>query len=61
MSHDRRYRWTVLFALFGLVIAAFALPGAPRVVRASDTPTPASVTIAGNPQSELGCPAPLAA
>jgi hypothetical protein len=56
MSHDRRYRWTALFALFGLVIATFALPGAPRVVRASDTPTPASVTIAGSFQSELGCP-----
>ncbi len=56
MSHDRRYRWTVLLALFGLVIATFALPGAPRVVHASDTPTPVSVTIAGSFQSELGCP-----
>ncbi len=40
--------------LFALLIALFPTP--PTTVLASHTPNPASVTIAGSLQNELGCP-----
>ncbi|MGC9041155.1 MAG: alpha-amylase family glycosyl hydrolase, partial [Roseiflexus sp.] len=56
MSHHRHRRGTVLLALIGMLLTVVALPGALPVARASDTPDPSSVTIAGSFQSELGCP-----
>src|SRR5206468_2666366 len=44
--------WSVLTLLGGLVISAAA---SPPPVGASHTPTPSSVTVAGDLQSELGC------
>lgn len=56
MDHNRHRCWTVLLALIGMLLTVVALPGAPPVARASDTPDPSFVTIAGSFQSELGCP-----
>ena len=39
-----------------MMAAAIALPAAPRSALAATTPNPTSVTIAGDLQSELGCP-----
>ena len=39
-----------------IVVAAVALLPFPAAVAASDTPDPASVTIAGSLQSEASCP-----
>ncbi len=57
MSSRRVRRPTALAIVAGAVLAA--VTGAPLptgVATASHTPTPTSVTIAGDLQSELGCP-----
>src|SRR5919204_2967702 len=51
-SMQRAFRWVGALGAFAL--AAFVLVGSTAV--ASHTPPPASVTIAGSLQSELGCP-----
>ena len=48
---QRAFRWSA--GLGALALAAFVLVGS--TATASDTPAPASVTIAGSLQSELGC------
>src|SRR5690242_3565502 len=59
MKRLRPRRWNALAMLLGLVLAiplAAALPQQAGVALASHTPNPSSVTIAGDLQSELGCP-----
>ena len=50
---QRRFRFLTLILIFTLLFSSFS---AQSPVRASDTPDPTSVTIAGSLQSELGCP-----
>ena len=55
MNRPRPSRWTALLGLFGVLLAALALPTRAPVALASHTANPASVTIAGSLQSEAGC------
>ncbi len=55
MSAERLSYWSRLALLAVLVVSALVIPSTPQAL--AQTPTqPASVTIAGSLQSELGCP-----
>ena len=56
MSVRHRCRPSGYLAMSVLLALSFVLPAQPHVARASHTPSPATVTIAGSLQSELGCP-----
>lgn len=51
------YYWMSLLTISTLMIVVLSLSFRVQVTRASHTPNPASVTVAGSLQSELGCPA----
>ncbi len=53
---QRRHLFPSIFALLALLVSSFSTFVPTQTAAASHTPNPASVTIAGDLQSELGCP-----
>jgi len=57
MNRNYRRRTAIhIVTLVALLLSFAPLASSPRMAFASDTPDPASVTVAGSLQSELGCP-----
>src|SRR3954454_19037037 len=57
LPHDRsRAPWSVLALLLSLFLIPILIPVAARAVVSGNTPAPQFVTVAGDLQSELGCP-----
>ncbi len=57
MNSKRRRQWfPSLFGIFAMLMSSFSAMLPTQTAAANHTPEPASVTIAGDLQSELGCP-----